>query len=60
MLYTKREKEKENIINNIEQLVESHKDLRNEVLKITNFVSNTAEYIDGEAAAFSALSIMVS
>ena len=56
MLYTKREKEKENIINNIEQLVESHKDLRNEVLKITNFVSNTAEYIDGEAAAFSALS----
>ena len=38
------------------QLTESHHDLKNEIQKITNFVSNTAEYIDGEAAAFSSLS----
>lgn len=38
------------------QLTDSHKELKDEIQKITNFVSNTAEYIDGEAAAFSALS----
>lgn len=54
--YEKKEREKESIIQNLHYLIESHKDLKNEILKITNFVSNTAEYIDGEAAAFSALS----
>lgn len=46
----------ENLIN----LINSHQDLRNEIKQITKYVSNTAEYIDGEAAAFSALQEAVS
>lgn len=52
----KESKRKENLASMILELTESHKRLNDEVRKITNYVSNTAEYIDGEAAAFSALS----
>ena len=46
----------EQLFSMISELTESHKKLNDEVRKITNYVSNTAEYIDGESAAFSALS----
>lgn len=52
----KEKKAKDNMNDILFQLTESHKALKDEIQKITNFVSNTAEYIDGEAAAFSALS----
>ena len=56
----KEEKTKDDFKNILIQLRDSHRDLKNEIQKITTFVSNTAEYIDGEAAAFLALSEAVS
>lgn len=56
-----RKKECEDSLNsNLKLLIESHAELKNEIQQITKFVSNTAEYIDGEAAAFSSLHEAVS
>lgn len=58
-MHQRKEKEiksKDDLNSMVLKLTESHEKLSDEVRKITNYVSNTAEYIDGEAAAFLALS----
>ena len=51
---------KENLNLSLLNLTKSHQELKEEIQQITKYVSNTAEYIDGEAAAFSALHESVS